>query len=134
MPFTGQASRLRAAVESLRAWGTTRLHDALVFTFGSFDAGSDRRRSVVVLSDGADVDSDLGPDAVREAGCEPVEMEPLPDDLERVRDAVGRALGLADVVLLSGGTSKGAGDVNVRALEGFDPGVLVHGVALKPVP
>ena len=34
---------------------------------------------------------------------------------------------------LSGGTSKGAGDLCYRAIAGFkDPGIVVHGVALKP--
>jgi putative molybdopterin biosynthesis protein len=37
------------------------------------------------------------------------------------------------VVLLSGGTSKGAGDLSYRvASELRDPGIVVHGVALKP--
>lgn len=67
VPFTDRAELLRWSVESLRAWGTTRLHDALYFTFGSFDGGSERRRSVVLLSDGADVDSDLAFPDVREA-------------------------------------------------------------------
>ena len=40
---------------------------------------------------------------------------------------------LADVVLLSGGTSKGAGDVSYRVVaELTDPGIVAHGVALKP--
>jgi len=44
------------------------------------------------------------------------------------------ALAEADVVLLSGGTSKGPGDLNVRALEEVldPPGIVAHGVALKP--
>jgi putative molybdopterin biosynthesis protein len=36
------------------------------------------------------------------------------------------------VVLLRGGTSKGAGDRSYRALARRSPGVVVHGVALKP--
>ena len=43
------------------------------------------------------------------------------------------ALGQADVVLLSGGTSKGAGDLSYRAVsELSEPGTVAHGVALKP--
>src|SRR4029077_8799368 len=38
-----------------------------------------------------------------------------------------------DVVLLSGGTSKGAGDLSYRVVsELHDPGIVAHGVALKP--
>jgi putative molybdopterin biosynthesis protein len=37
------------------------------------------------------------------------------------------------MVILSGGTSKGAGDLCYRAISSFnDPGIVVHGVALKP--
>jgi putative molybdopterin biosynthesis protein len=43
------------------------------------------------------------------------------------------ALARADMVVMSGGTSKGAGDVSHRILAALPaPGVLVHGVALKP--
>jgi putative molybdopterin biosynthesis protein len=39
----------------------------------------------------------------------------------------------SDMVLLSGGTSKGAGDLASRVVSRLrDPGVVVHGVALKP--
>ncbi len=41
------------------------------------------------------------------------------------------ALG-CDLVLLSGGTSKGAGDLSYRTLARREPGIVVHGVALKP--
>ena len=38
-----------------------------------------------------------------------------------------------DIVLLSGGTSKGAGDLAHQAVRLLErPGVIVHGVALKP--
>jgi putative molybdopterin biosynthesis protein len=46
---------------------------------------------------------------------------------------VRQALEFADMVLLSGGTSKGAGDVSYRVVaELTDPGIVAHGVALKP--
>ncbi len=35
-------------------------------------------------------------------------------------------------MLLSGGTSKGEGDLNAQVVGELDPGILVHGVALKP--
>jgi putative molybdopterin biosynthesis protein len=73
-------------------------------------------------------------DAVRECGGEPLLLGIVADDLEAVRATLRRALAEADVVLLSGGTSKGPGDLNVRALAEVlePPGVLAHGVALKP--
>ena len=39
----------------------------------------------------------------------------------------------SDVVVLSGGTSKGAGDLSYRVVGRLaDPGIVAHGVALKP--
>ncbi len=72
-------------------------------------------------------------DAVRELGGLPVEMGVVPDDLDRLRRCLQDALGECDVVLLSGGTSKGEGDVSYRVVgELTDPGIVAHGVALKP--
>lgn len=72
-------------------------------------------------------------DAVREAGGLPVEKGIVPDNLEALRQAVEEAVQTCDVVLLSGGTSKGAGDLCYRiASELTAPGIVAHGVALKP--
>lgn len=72
-------------------------------------------------------------DAVRELGGEPVRLGIVPDDLEQLREQVRAALASCDVVLLSGGTSKGEGDLSYRVLgEVARPGIVVHGVALKP--
>ena len=57
-PFTGDTSLLRYAAEGLRAWGATRLYDGIAYAVGSF-AGRPDRRALVVLSDGADTDSNL---------------------------------------------------------------------------
>jgi putative molybdopterin biosynthesis protein len=71
-------------------------------------------------------------DAVRELGGEPVPLGIVPDDPDRLRAALRQALD-CDAVLLSGGTSKGAGDVSYRVVGGLGrPGVVAHGVALKP--
>jgi putative molybdopterin biosynthesis protein len=72
-------------------------------------------------------------DAVREAGGEPARLGIVRDDVADLRAHLQRALEIADLVLLSGGTSKGAGDVSYRVVaELRDPGVVAHGVALKP--
>jgi len=72
-------------------------------------------------------------DAVRELGGEPIEMGIVPDDADGLRHALRQALSGCDVVLLSGGTSKGQGDLSYRVVsELTDPGVVAHGVALKP--
>ncbi len=71
-------------------------------------------------------------DAVLELGCEPRFMGAFRDDETALRTALDRALEEADVVLLSGGTSKGEGDLNARVVADLEPGIVVHGVALKP--
>ena len=72
-------------------------------------------------------------DAVRELGGEPRRFGITPDDAPALRARVRDALAAADLVLLSGGTSKGAGDVSYRVVaELSDPGIVTHGVALKP--
>ncbi|MEM8962946.1 MAG: VWA domain-containing protein [Acidobacteriota bacterium] len=64
VPFTQDTERLAHATRSLRAHGTTRLHDAVVFSLYGF-GGLGSRRALVVLSDGNDVDSDFGFSHVR---------------------------------------------------------------------
>ena len=71
--------------------------------------------------------------AVAEAGGEPVPFGAFPDDAAKLEQAVRRALAECDMVVLSGGTSKGAGDLSHRVVSQLGkPGILVHGVALKP--
>jgi putative molybdopterin biosynthesis protein len=71
-------------------------------------------------------------DAVRELGGEPVPLGIVPDDAQQLRSKLEEALA-NDVVLLSGGTSKGAGDISYRVVaELGPPGIIAHGVALKP--
>jgi putative molybdopterin biosynthesis protein len=71
--------------------------------------------------------------SVAEHGGEPVPFGIIGDDEAALEAAVRQALLLADIVVLSGGTSKGAGDVAHRILARLGPpGILVHGVALKP--
>jgi putative molybdopterin biosynthesis protein len=71
--------------------------------------------------------------AVEELGGVPQPLGIAPDDETVLKRLVEHGLARCDMVLLSGGTSKGAGDLCYRAVASFgDPGVVVHGVALKP--
>ena len=72
-------------------------------------------------------------DAVRELGAEPRLLGIVSDDMAQLRERVGAALADCDVLLLSGGTSKGTGDLSYRVVsELLNPGIVAHGVALKP--
>ena len=72
-------------------------------------------------------------DCVREIGGEPVPFGIVPDDREKLSSVFARAVAECDAVLLSGGTSKGEGDVSYRVVAEFGPpGIVAHGVALKP--
>jgi putative molybdopterin biosynthesis protein len=71
--------------------------------------------------------------AVEEAGGVPKPLGIGPDDEIVLSRLVDEGLASADMVIVSGGTSKGAGDLCYRAIALFkDPGIVVHGVALKP--
>jgi putative molybdopterin biosynthesis protein len=70
--------------------------------------------------------------AVEELGGIAVPLGIARDEEESVAALLRTALD-SDMVLLSGGTSKGAGDVAARVVGRLtDPGIVVHGVALKP--
>ena len=80
-------------------------------------------------------------DAVAELGGEPLGRGIIPDDERLLEAAIEPLLTGPDpveAVLLSGGTSKGEGDVNATVVHRLaerlpdSAGVLVHGVALKP--
>ncbi len=71
--------------------------------------------------------------AAIENGAEATFRGIVRDDVDSLAAAMSRALFDADMVVLSGGTSKGAGDLSTRVIARFGkPGILVHGVAVKP--
>jgi molybdenum cofactor synthesis domain-containing protein len=71
--------------------------------------------------------------AVNENGGEAVFLGAIADDEEKLEAAMRAALETSDMLVLSGGTSKGAGDVSHRIIARLGkPGIIAHGVALKP--
>lgn len=139
------------------ARGQTLLHKGAVIgarevgmlaAVGLAEAPVWRRPRVAVLSTGDELvqpGQPLGPAqiydsngpiiaaALAENGCEPVPFGAVRDEPDRLEAAIGEAFAACDAVILSGGTSKGAGDLTYRIVAGLgEPGIVAHGVALKP--
>lgn len=71
--------------------------------------------------------------ALRDLGCEPVDLGIVPDELDRIRSELEQGVRTADMVLVTAGTSVGPGDVVPRVIDSLGkPGMLVHGVAMRP--
>ena len=70
---------------------------------------------------------------VVQAGGVPVPMALVEDDYEAQRAVAVQALGEADILLFSAGSSVSSRDLTASVIESLgEPGVLVHGISLKP--
>jgi len=70
---------------------------------------------------------------IRRDGHEACLMGIFPDDYAELESAARRALASSDVVILSAGSSVSARDMTGQVVDALGrPGVLVHGVSLKP--
>jgi putative molybdopterin biosynthesis protein len=79
-----------------------------------------------------DSNSTVLADAVRELGCEAVCLGIIKDNWENLKTTLDSCLKY-DAILLSGGTSKGGGDLSYKVVaELGKPGIVAHGIALKP--
>ncbi len=115
---------------------------------GEEDVGVWRQPRVTIVSTGNEIiapgepmrpaavydsNSQVLADAVREQGGIPQLGGIVRDNADELRTSMHKAIQESDVILLSGGTSKGKGDLCYRVVAEFnDPGIVVHGVALKP--
>jgi putative molybdopterin biosynthesis protein len=71
--------------------------------------------------------------AVAENGGEPSFLGAVRDDEDALWAAMSKAFAQSDMLILSGGTSKGAGDLTHQLVNRLGkPGIVAHGVALKP--
>ena len=71
--------------------------------------------------------------AGRKYGFELISRKVLKDDRALIYDAVEEAMTVSDVVLVSGGSSQGDKDFTAGIMDELsEPGVLTHGIALKP--
>jgi molybdopterin molybdotransferase len=66
-------------------------------------------------------------------GAEPILLGLVEDDYENLRNKISESLEKIDLLIVTGGTSKGIFDFTVKAIDSLGkPGVIVHGVAMKP--
>lgn len=80
-----------------------------------------------------DVNTSLLSGLVQRAGGEPITLGIVPDDYDALLNAAKRGLHIADALVVIAGSSVSTRDMTVRVIgELGEPGVLVHGVALRP--
>ena len=77
-----------------------------------------------------DINSQTISSAVRSCGCIPVHTEIVKDDYNALKDKITEFKDV-DLIITSGGTSAGTGDVLREVLDDLGV-VLVHGIAVKP--
>ena len=71
--------------------------------------------------------------AITALGGEVVFKDIVKDDMTALRESVNKALEMADVIILSGGSAVGTRDFTQRVIESFEGGkILVHGISIKP--
>ena len=61
VPFTGEVGAVRQAVDAWEAYGTTALHDAVAAVPGISAAGRNAKRFILLITDGVDNASRIGP-------------------------------------------------------------------------
>jgi putative molybdopterin biosynthesis protein len=66
-----------------------------------------------------------------ELGAEPLRMDIVPDDVDKLREAVLEAHSRADLIVVNAGASAGSEDYTAKVIGELGE-VLVHGVAIKP--
>ncbi len=80
-----------------------------------------------------DINSSTLAGIVAEAGGVPFPLGIFPDNFEKVLGGVRQGLEEADIVVISAGSSVSTRDLTAKVIDGLGkPGVLVHGVAVKP--
>jgi molybdopterin molybdotransferase len=70
---------------------------------------------------------------ITQTGGAPVKMGIIPDEYPRLRRTLEEALHCCRMILMTGGSSVGTADLTAKVINDVgQPGVLVHGVSIKP--
>jgi molybdenum cofactor synthesis domain-containing protein len=80
-----------------------------------------------------DVNSHVLKKAIENTGCEVKFFGIIKDDLDSLKNTFTQAFNSSDIIVLSGGTSKGEGDLGPQILENYEGlEIFIHGVRIKP--
>ncbi|MGC8816422.1 MAG: gephyrin-like molybdotransferase Glp [Candidatus Hadarchaeum sp.] len=80
-----------------------------------------------------DVNATSLSESVRACGAEPIFLGIVPDRFSAIKAAVSKGIKATNIVLISGGSSVGVGDITPGAVASLGkPGIIVHGIAMKP--
>ena len=119
----------------------------ILSSLGYADVQVKPKLRIAVLSTGNELQKDLTPtlgkiadvnrpvllSAIRQLGCEAVDMGIATDEFEEISAKLKEAIESADLVLVTAGTSVGPGDIVPKVIGSLgEPGMLVHGVAMRP--
>lgn len=100
-----------------------------------FSTGNEITRTGEALKGGGiyDINSHSLEGLIQMSGGLPIPHGIVSDDRESLRDVLKDALRTSDMIVSSGGTSKGRGDLLSDVINELGkPGVFVHGVSMKP--
>ncbi|WP_434290821.1 molybdopterin molybdotransferase MoeA [Clostridium botulinum] len=85
------------------------------------------------LGEVRDINSYLLQASIIEDGGIPINYGIIRDDFNLLKNTLEKAIEDTDIVLISGGSSVGKKDVTIDVINSLgDPGVFVHGIAIKP--
>jgi molybdenum cofactor synthesis domain-containing protein len=80
-----------------------------------------------------DINSVVLKRAIENTGVQVKFLGVVKDEYDDLKNIIDKALNMSDLIILSGGTSKGEGDLGPKVLEDFtDIEIYVHGVKIKP--
>jgi len=123
-------------------------HLGLIAALGIAEVKVVKRPKIAILATGnelVETGSKLGEDQIfevnrlilsalcRELDAEPVDLGIVKDDGEEILGKLKIGLEVADVIMTTGGTSVGVSDLVPEVVNKIgEPGVIVHGVAMRP--